>query len=86
MAVVKRRGDLAWRSIDGQVVGLDLQASCYFSVNATGALLWERLGEEVGLEELVQLVVETYVIDADQARRDVTAFLAALLEQGLLAT
>ncbi|MDA8073247.1 MAG: PqqD family protein [Actinomycetota bacterium] len=84
--MVKRRGDLAWRSVDGQVVGLDLEASCYFSVNATGALLWERLGEEADLEELVQLVVDTYALDADQARHDVTAFLAALSDQGLLAT
>lgn len=84
--MVRRRADVAWRSLDGQVVGLDLEASVYFSVNATGALLWQRLGEETAVEDLVEALVEAYAVDVEQARADVDAFLEALAEQGLLAT
>lgn len=82
--MVRRRHDLAWRAVDDQVVGLDLDASVYFSVNATGALLWHRLGEETAVEDLVKALVETYALDVDQARSDVATFLDALSEQGLL--
>jgi hypothetical protein len=80
-----REHDLLWREVDDEVVILDLKASLYASLNATGRLLWLQLAGGATTEELGAALQAAYGIEADVAARDVQAFLAALDEQGLLA-
>lgn len=82
--MIRRQDDVIWRPVDGRVVGLDLRSSRYFSLNASAALLWERLQHDVGREELVEGLVEEFGIAAVDAERDVDAFVAELRTAGLL--
>jgi len=79
-----RSEQVMWREIDGQVVILDLRSSIYLRSNGTGARLWERLQTECERDDLIDVLVSSYQIDADVASRDVDAFLATLSDGDLL--
>ena len=79
-----RTDGVAWRAVDGHVVVLDLRSSEYLHVNEAGSLLFEHLAEGADAARLGALLVERYGIGADQAARDVAAFLGMLGDLGLL--
>jgi hypothetical protein len=79
-----RRGDLLWRELDGEVVLLDLRSSTYFTLNHTGTLLWQRLGEPADASELIAALVEAYGVSDGEAAADVVTFLATLEDRGFL--
>lgn len=84
-AVVRRRDGVVWRELDGKVVGLDLGTSRYFSLNSTGALLWERMADAVAVSDLVDALVSAHGVTQEQAEADAVAFLTSLEDEGLLA-
>lgn len=67
-----------------ELVALDTRTSMYFGTNASGRLLWRRLGTDVSAAELAALLSATYGIDAGAATRDVEVFLEELRDAGLL--
>ncbi|MHB1710627.1 MAG: PqqD family protein [Acidimicrobiales bacterium] len=85
-STVRRRPDALWREVDGQVVGLDLGSSRYFSLNDTGRVLWCLLEEPVDVAVLVAELVRRFGVDEERAHEDVEAFLEALGDYGLLVT
>ena len=86
MTILRLRSDaLKWREIEDEVVAVDMRNSTYLSANESAVLLWRELSEGTTRERLVELLVETYGLDSEQAGRDVDAFLADLTAQGLLA-
>lgn len=54
------------------------------SFNESGALLWDRLDENVTRDELVGAIVNEYEVDSLTAGRDVDIFLDRLNKVGLL--
>jgi hypothetical protein len=79
-----RRRAVDWREVNGEMIGLDAERSTYLAANPSGTLLWRALAAGATKGRLADLLVETYEIDPDTARRDVAAFLTALRQQGLL--
>lgn len=79
-----RREDLSWRRVDDEVVVLDLRSSRYFSLNGSGALLWETLVDGADEDELAAVLVRTYDIDRDRAEQDTGAFLDDCVERGIV--
>jgi len=79
-----RDGGVDWKVIEGETVVLDLEGSRYFSINATGTLLWPLLAEGATRTQLVDAVTARWDVDADAARRDVDAFCVELDAAGLL--
>jgi len=59
----------------GQKV-LDLNG--VITLNETGAFIWELLGEERSLDELVEAVSQEFDVEPDQARKDIEDFLEDL--------
>ncbi len=74
----------AWRSVDGEVVGLALADSEYFTVNESATLLWDMLARGTTEQAMAAGLVERYGLDEAAAKADVRAFVAALKERGLL--
>jgi len=68
-----------------ELVALDLRSSMYLGTNASGRLLWRRLGADATAEELAALLCASYAIAPETAARDVTVFLEELDAAGLLA-
>ena len=79
-----RGEDLAWRTVDDELIAIDVRDSTYLSSNDSGLLMWNALAAGTTREELVASLVDEYGIDAATASQDVYAFLADLNERGLL--
>jgi hypothetical protein len=75
-----------WRAVDGEVVALDVNASEYLAVNASGRILWEALGRGTRRAGLVQSLIDAYALSPETAERDTDAFLTELQRRGLLDT
>ena len=65
----------------GQKV-LDLNG--VITLNETGAFIWELLGEERSLGELVEAVSQEFDVEPDQARKDIEDFLENLRKFDML--
>jgi hypothetical protein len=81
---MRRRSEVISREVDGRVVALDLGSSRYYSVNATGALLWRLLESDVSRSEMAAALIDRFGIDLSTADADVDAFLEDLRVNGLL--
>lgn len=79
-----RDADLAWRTVDEEMIAIDVRESTYLTANDSGALLWAALAAGTTKEDLAGSLVNAYGIDADTAAADVERFLADLRERGLL--
>ena len=79
-----RNDDLAWRTVDDEMIAIDVRDSTYLTANDSGALLWEALAAGTTREALAANLVEVYGIDAEAAAADVERFLTELRERGLL--
>ena len=81
-----RPRDLAWRRAGDEVVVLDLAASSYHALNASGAVLWERLAGWTTAEALAGLLVAAFGLTPAAAAADVGRFLDGCAGAGLLET
>jgi hypothetical protein len=79
-----RAEQLTWEVVEGEIVALDLASSEYLGLNGTGAALWQRLAAGATRDELIDGLVARFDVAADQAGRDVDAFVADLGTLGLL--
>lgn len=79
-----RSADLAWRTVDDEMIAIDVRDSTYLTANDSGALLWNALAAGTTKDALADSLVAAYGIDADAAAADVERFLAELRERGLL--
>lgn len=80
-----RTADLSARTIGNETIVLSLPTSRYFSVTGVGTRLFELLGTETTVEEMVGTIIAEYEVDTATARRDVEAFVARLRDAQLLA-
>jgi hypothetical protein len=76
---------LEWRAVAGEVVALDVRDSEYLAVNESGRRLWEALARGATVAELCAILRSVYGLPAEQAERDVHAFIAELTRRDLLA-
>ncbi|HVS13021.1 MAG TPA: PqqD family protein [Thermoanaerobaculia bacterium] len=83
-SILRTPGVLAQR-LDDEIVLLDAERGHYFALNATGARIWEWIGEEgAAVPALVQRLVEAYDVAPPEAERDVLELLRQLEAQGLI--
>lgn len=80
-----RTTDLSARTIGTETIILNLPDSRYFSITGVGTRVFELLGEEKSVDDLVDTIVGEYEIDAGTARRDIEAFVDRLRQAQLLA-
>ena len=85
--IVKRRDDYILKRTGGSDVIVPVgRAALEFPgmvrVNATGALIWELLSEDVSEEQLVQAILERYDAPEGVVKADVASFLGDLRRAG----
>jgi len=69
---------------DEESVLLDLTTRRYFTLNPTGAVIWERIVAGDDLDAIVNAVTEAFEIDAQSALPYVELFLSSLEKEGLI--
>lgn len=80
-----RTTDISARTIGGETIVLDLPNSQYFAITGVGSRVFELLGEERTVDDLVATIVAEFVVDEPTARRDVELFVDRLRQAQLLA-
>lgn len=71
-------------TIDSQTVIIHLVAGTYFSLNATGSYLWDRLDGVTSLATIAKELAGMYGIDTTTANNDVLTLARELLAEGLV--
>ncbi len=76
--------DVLFTRLNEEAVLLHLETKQYFSLNETGALIWQCLHERCSLVETAARLAQAYDVDEDAARRCVERFVATLAQDDLL--
>jgi hypothetical protein len=80
-----KRSDRAMaRTVDDQIVILDITSGQYFGINDVGALVWNLLEHDITSDALVSAVLAEFDVDQAQARHDIDELIAQLTEAGLV--
>jgi Coenzyme PQQ synthesis protein D (PqqD) len=82
--LILRQDDLAWRTVEDELIAIDVRESTYLTANDSGRLLWGALANGATSEELAARLVDAFAIDPAAAQADVETFLGDLRERGLL--
>lgn len=78
------RAELQSTVMEGEAVIVDLKSNLYFTLNATGTLVWETLERGAPLREAVARLQEHFEVTEAQARADVESLAKELLSSGLI--
>ena len=63
--------------------GGSLNLSQLITINETGAFIFNKLQEEVSMDELVAAILAEYDIDEDGARKAAETYVSKLVDMGL---
>ncbi|HOW35256.1 MAG TPA: PqqD family protein [Candidatus Omnitrophota bacterium] len=75
---------IVWRTIDGEVVILDLDSGRYYSLNKTGSFAWSLLNENKTGEQIIEKIREEYGLDYKKASQDIRSLIKDLETEGLI--
>ena len=88
MTNMKLKNGYVLRNVAGDYVALpkggDIDLNTVITMNETGAFLWERLQDDTTEDLLVAALLAEYDVNEDTARKSVQAFVAKLVNNGLL--
>ena len=70
--------------LDDGVVLLSLRAGAYFGLNRVGSEIWRMLAAPCRVGQVFDALLARHEVDGEQVARDVTPFLQALIEHGLV--
>ena len=68
----------------GEVILLHLDSQTYYSLNLTGAHIWESLTQGLTMREISQRLQAAFEVTPDRADRSVLALVEDLLQQRLV--
>lgn len=74
---------VAWQTLAGSVVIVDLERGLSLELNETGSFIWERLARGQA-EGLPLALSERFSVTAEEAEAAAGRFLATMRERGLL--
>ena len=75
---------LATQLEDGEAVLLNLKTHAYYSLNETGAVIWNELQAGHHFDDIVQSLMSRFETTAEQAQNDVTQFVGQLADAQLV--
>ena len=78
------KGRVLCRVVDDEAVVLDLDDGQYYGLNSVGTRLWQLLSQGASLSAICNALVAEFEVGRDEVRADVDAFLAELIEKGLV--
>jgi hypothetical protein len=81
---VRRRPDLAFRTIEGETWIVSTRDSRLHRLNSTGGHLFGLLDQEPTVQSLIDGLMLEFDVDAQRAREDTLRFLDELARQGLV--
>jgi hypothetical protein len=75
---------MAWQTVGGELVLLQGGTQVAFGLNRVAAEIWALLDGEHSIDDITAALVNRFAVERDVAARDVRAFVAKLLDLGVL--
>ena len=72
------------QEIDNELLIFNSETGQFYSVNDTGAVIWESIIEHANLGDVLDDISEVFDVDRDILINDLLKFVLPLYEQGLL--
>ena len=72
------------RDMAGESMLLDLDTGSYFGLDAVGSRIWHLIEEMENSEEVEQVLLQEYEVDAARLREDLTGLLEELSRRSLV--
>lgn len=78
--IPKKSENVVFRKIEGEyilvpIVSAAADVESIFSLNETGAAVWDKLDGKKSLKDIIAEIQEEYDVQADQLQRDVLSFI-----------
>ncbi len=70
--------------IDGEVVMINLDSGCYYTMNDSGCYLWQLIEQGFDHSQIVSIVAEEFSVSAEEVKHPISIFMNRLLEHGLI--
>jgi hypothetical protein len=83
-AAPKPHPDVVWRRVGEEVVLVDLKTNRIYSLNDTGARLWELISAGHDRAAVETALIEEFDVEESELRRQVAAGLEQLAKAGLV--
>ena len=83
--VVSRRNDIDTTDLNGEIVMMDLEKGRYFSLNGVGSRIWEIIEEPIGINKIVDCLLEEYDVNRNECEENVLEFLDKLDDANIIA-
>ncbi|SEK49216.1 PqqD family peptide modification chaperone [Halomonas daqiaonensis] len=83
-ALLVRTPNLIAADLDGELVMMDAQAGCYYGISGVGTRAFELLETPISIDGLVEIITHEYEVGPETCRREMQAFVQALMENGLV--
>jgi hypothetical protein len=80
---VRPSRSLAWQTIEGEAVLLDLSRGRSMGLNETASLVWSLL-PDLDDEQIAQELARRFDVSVERARNDVGCLISRLLERGMV--
>ena len=72
------------QEVDGEMVLLDMESENYFGLDEVGTAIWQAMQEKETLQEVFEVLLEQYEVEAEVLEKDLSDFVEKLLESGLV--
>jgi hypothetical protein len=76
--------DVVWRRVDDETVVVNLKTNRIYSLNHTGARLWELISTGHDREAAEAALLTEFDVDEGELRREIAAALEELAREGLI--
>lgn len=83
--LVSRRNDIDTTDLNGEIVMMDLEKGRYFSLNGVGSRIWEIIEEPIGINKIVDCLLEEYDVNRNECEENVLEFLGKLDDANIIA-
>ena len=83
-AIFARGEGVLLREIDGELLLLNSSSDSYFSLNRSGAAMYQNLENGATVSATVEAVAETFEAPRELVEQDLNVLLGELLERGLM--
>lgn len=81
---VRRAADVVFHELEGEAVIVNLNRGTCFTLDPVGTRIWELLGEEDRLHEIVRMLIAEFDVDEQTAAGDLLQVVGALLARELV--
>jgi hypothetical protein len=83
-AMSRPHPDVVWRRVGAEVIVVNLKTGCMYSLNYTGARLWELISAGHDRAAVETALIEEFDVEEGELRRQVAAGLEQLAKAGLV--